>query len=168
MNRDDPDEDLSGADAVELPITDVLDLHSFRPAEVPDVVRDYLDAAAAKGYRQLRIIHPVAVDRSVVYTYSFRMKNAPARMFRDTVAFANVVNGTGSWGLTDDLEGYECIQGGFSPGAGPASSRATSRSRTWAGTHSRFAPASPASKASRTARSSTSCTPMRPSRRTTR
>ena len=46
-------------------------------------------------FRQLRIIHPLAVDRSVVYTYSFRMKQAPARMFRDTVAFANVVNGTG-------------------------------------------------------------------------
>ena len=30
---------------IELPITDVLDLHSFRPSEVPDLVRDYLDAA---------------------------------------------------------------------------------------------------------------------------
>ena len=68
-------------------------------------------------FRQLRIIHPLAVDRSVVYTYSFRMKNAPERMFRDTVAFANVVNGTGSWVLTDDLEVYERIQRGFSSGA---------------------------------------------------
>jgi hypothetical protein len=42
------------------------------------------------------------------------MKDAPAQMFRDTVAFANVVNGTGSWVLTDDLEVYERIQHGFS------------------------------------------------------
>jgi hypothetical protein len=45
------------------------------------------------------------------------MKNAPAAMFRDTVAFANVVNGTGSWVLTDDLEVYERIQHGLSSGA---------------------------------------------------
>ncbi len=68
-------------------------------------------------FRQLRIIHPLAVDRSVVYTYSFRMKNAPAQMFRDTIAFANVVNGTASWVLTDDLEVYERIQRGFTSGA---------------------------------------------------
>jgi hypothetical protein len=68
-------------------------------------------------FRQLRIIHPLAVDRSVVYTYSFRMKHAPLQMFRDTVAFANVVNGTGSWVLTDDLEVYERIQDGLSSGA---------------------------------------------------
>jgi dsDNA-specific endonuclease/ATPase MutS2 len=44
-------------DAVELPITDVLDLHSFLPEDVPDVVRDYLDLAYVQGLRELRIIH---------------------------------------------------------------------------------------------------------------
>ena len=77
----------------------------------------YPNCSFMSQFRQLRIIHPVAVDRSVVYTYSFRMKNAPPQMFRDTVAFANVVNGTGSWVLTDDLEVYERIQHGFSSGA---------------------------------------------------
>jgi len=77
----------------------------------------YPNCSFMSQFRQLRIIHPVAVDRSVVYTYSFRMKHAPAQMFRDTVAFANVVNGTGSWVLTDDLEVYERIQHGLSSGA---------------------------------------------------
>ena len=77
----------------------------------------YPNASFMSQFRQLRIIHPLAVDRSVVYTYSFRMKRAPARMFRDTIAFSNVVNGTGSWVLTDDLEVYERIQRGFSSGA---------------------------------------------------
>jgi phenylpropionate dioxygenase-like ring-hydroxylating dioxygenase large terminal subunit len=76
----------------------------------------YPNCSFMSQFRQLRIIHPIAVDRSVVYTYSFRMKNAPQRMFRDTVAFANVVNGTGSWVLTDDLEVYERIQLGLSSG----------------------------------------------------
>ena len=74
----------------------------------------YPNASFMSQFRQLRIIHPIAVDRSVVYTYSFRMKHAPARMFRDTIAFSNLVNGTGSWVLTDDLEVYERIQRGFS------------------------------------------------------
>jgi len=77
----------------------------------------YPNCSFMSQFRQLRIIHPLAVDRSVVYTYSFRMKNAPARMFRDTIAFSNVVNGTGSWVLTDDLEVYERIQRGFASGA---------------------------------------------------
>jgi hypothetical protein len=53
----------------------------------------------------------------VVYTYSFRMKQAPEQMFRDTVAFANVVNGTGSLVLADDLEVYERVQRGLASGA---------------------------------------------------
>jgi phenylpropionate dioxygenase-like ring-hydroxylating dioxygenase large terminal subunit len=77
----------------------------------------YPNCSFMSQFRQLRIIHPLAVDRSVVYTYSFRMPKAPARMFQDTVAFANVVNGTGSWVLTDDLEVYERIQHGLGSGA---------------------------------------------------
>src|SRR4051812_41325388 len=77
----------------------------------------YPNCSFMSQFRQLRIIHPLAVDRSVVYTYSFRMKHAPAQMFRDTVAFANVVNGTASWVLTDDLEVYERIQHGLNSGA---------------------------------------------------
>jgi phenylpropionate dioxygenase-like ring-hydroxylating dioxygenase large terminal subunit len=76
----------------------------------------YPNCSFMSQFRQLRIIHPLAVDRSVVYTYSFRMPKAPAQMFRDTVAFANVVNGTGSWVLTDDLEVYERIQHGLASG----------------------------------------------------
>lgn len=77
----------------------------------------YPNCSFMSQFRQLRIVHPLAVDRSVVYTYSFRMKHAPAQMLRDTVAFANVVNGTGSWVLTDDLEVYERVQRGLSSGA---------------------------------------------------
>ncbi|MDH3744406.1 MAG: Smr/MutS family protein [Acidobacteriota bacterium] len=42
---------------IEIPITDVLDLHPFQPRDVPSVVREYLDASHDKGLRDLRIIH---------------------------------------------------------------------------------------------------------------
>ena len=34
------------------------------------------------------------------------LKGAPEKMFEDTIAFANITNGTGSLVLTDDLETY--------------------------------------------------------------
>jgi len=76
----------------------------------------YPNCSFMSQFRQLRIIHPLAVDRSVVYTYCYRMPKAPAAMFRDSIAFANVVNGTGSWVLTDDLEVYERVQRGLASG----------------------------------------------------
>ena len=42
---------------VEIPITDTLDLHPFRPAEIKDVAREYLLEAHARGFRQVRLIH---------------------------------------------------------------------------------------------------------------
>jgi phenylpropionate dioxygenase-like ring-hydroxylating dioxygenase large terminal subunit len=77
----------------------------------------YPSCSFMSQFRQLRILQPLAVDRTAVHTYSFRMPQAPARMFRDTIAFSNVVNGSGSWVLTDDLEVYERIQRGFASGA---------------------------------------------------
>jgi phenylpropionate dioxygenase-like ring-hydroxylating dioxygenase large terminal subunit len=73
----------------------------------------YPNCSFMSQFRQVRIVHPLAVDRTVVYTYSFRLKGAPEQMFRDTIAFANVVNGTASWVLTDDLEVYERVQRGL-------------------------------------------------------
>lgn len=51
------DDESPFPDGVEVPIEDALDLHPFAPAEIPDVVRSYLEAAAAAGFRQVRLIH---------------------------------------------------------------------------------------------------------------
>jgi len=67
-------------------------------------------------FQQFRVVHPIAPDKTVVYTYVFRLKGAPEQMFRNAVAFSNVVNGTGSLVLTDDLETYDRIGMGFESG----------------------------------------------------
>lgn len=61
------DED-EGPEPVALAITDTLDLHSFPPSQIKDLVRDYLDLAYAKGLRRLRIIHGkgIGVQRRTV------------------------------------------------------------------------------------------------------
>ena len=83
-------DEIEGDEPVELPITDVLDLHSFRPAEVPDVVRDWLDATYEQGFRELRIIHGkgIGVQRQTVRTLLGRDPRVEA--FGDA----------GSWGAT--------------------------------------------------------------------
>ena len=42
---------------VEVPIEDAIDLHSFAPRDVLEVVRAYLEAAAEAGFREVRLIH---------------------------------------------------------------------------------------------------------------
>ena len=69
----------------------------------------YPNLSFMSQFQQLRVVHPIAVDRTVVHAYTFRLKGAPERMFRNTISFANTVNGTGSLVLTDDLEIYNRI-----------------------------------------------------------
>jgi len=42
---------------VRVPIEDVLDLHAFAPPDIPSVVDEYLRAAHAAGFREVRLIH---------------------------------------------------------------------------------------------------------------
>jgi DNA-nicking Smr family endonuclease len=56
-------------DMFRLPIEDVLDLHAFAPGDVPAVVADYVEEAAARGFREVRIVHGrgIGVQRAVVH-----------------------------------------------------------------------------------------------------
>ena len=85
---DDPSEPIA------LAITDVLDLHSFAPAEVPNLVRDYLDAAWEAGFRSLRIIHGrgTGTQRRTVRTLVGRDPRV--------VSFGDAPAGAGGWGAT--------------------------------------------------------------------
>jgi DNA-nicking Smr family endonuclease len=42
---------------VKIPIEDVLDLHIFKPQEIPDLLADYFAACIDKGIYSVRIIH---------------------------------------------------------------------------------------------------------------
>jgi DNA-nicking Smr family endonuclease len=42
---------------IELPIDGVLDLHTFRPQDVKDVVTEFIQECVARGIYDLRIIH---------------------------------------------------------------------------------------------------------------
>ena len=42
---------------VRIPIDGVLDLHTFRPSDLPELLTDYLEACREAGLLEIRIIH---------------------------------------------------------------------------------------------------------------
>jgi dsDNA-specific endonuclease/ATPase MutS2 len=44
-------------DPVHIPIESEIDLHSFAPRDIPSVVAEYVDAAAAAGLIEIRVVH---------------------------------------------------------------------------------------------------------------
>ena len=50
-------EDEESMEPVVLPIEDTLDLHTFRPNEVPDLLNDYFSECIRSGIYSVRVIH---------------------------------------------------------------------------------------------------------------
>jgi DNA-nicking Smr family endonuclease len=44
-------------DPLEIPIEGEIDLHAFLPRDIPSVVEEYLNEAAATGLREVRLVH---------------------------------------------------------------------------------------------------------------
>jgi DNA-nicking Smr family endonuclease len=81
-------------DFVTIPIEDSLDLHPFRPGETASVVAEYVAAAAAKGIRDVRLIHGrgIGVQRAIVRK---ALERSPLVM-----SFEDAVPAQGGWGAT--------------------------------------------------------------------
>lgn len=81
-------------DPVSVPITDILDLHSFPPRDVKDAVEAYLEEARARGFKYLRIIHGrgIGVQREMV-----RGVLARTEFVQD---FSDAPAEAGGWGAT--------------------------------------------------------------------
>lgn len=91
------EEEDAGAEessTVKLAVTDVLDVHSFPPGEIGELVRDYLDLACGRGFAQVRIVHGrgIGVQRERVRKILERDPRVEA--FGDAPAEA------GGWGAT--------------------------------------------------------------------
>lgn len=66
--RDERETPADDPEEVVVPIEDAIDLHPFRPRDIPDVVRSYLEAAVEAGIPEVRLIHGkgIGVQREAV------------------------------------------------------------------------------------------------------
>ena len=79
---------------IEIPIDGVLDLHTFRPAEVKDLLDDYISACLEKGIYSIRIIHGKGQGVLKKRVQSILKKDSRVARFAD----AEVPSG--GWGAT--------------------------------------------------------------------
>jgi hypothetical protein len=79
---------------MELPIDGVLDLHTFKPHEIKDLVPDYLAACRERGILQVRIIHGKGIGNLRRTVHAILAKHP------DVVSFALDYPEYGGWGAT--------------------------------------------------------------------
>jgi len=79
---------------VELPIDGVLDLHTFSPRDVKDLVPDYLAECQKRGILQVRIIHGKGIGHLRRTVHAILAKHP------EVVSFALDYPERGGWGAT--------------------------------------------------------------------
>lgn len=81
-------------DPISIPIDGILDLHTFRPAEIKYLVPEYLEACRNKGILQVRIVHGKGTGtlRRTVHALLERLDIVASFRLGD--------ESSGSWGAT--------------------------------------------------------------------
>ena len=81
-------------DLIELPIDGTLDLHTFPPRDVKDLIPDYLAECRAWGILEVRIIHGKGTGalRRTVHAVLARLP--------EVAAFKPAMEDRGGWGAT--------------------------------------------------------------------
>jgi DNA-nicking Smr family endonuclease len=90
----DPGDDPPFDEPVPIPIDGTLDLHAFAPAEVGDLLTEWIGACRDAGLRELRVVHGKgtgALRRSVE---ALLARDPRVRSFRAAG------EGAGGWGAT--------------------------------------------------------------------
>jgi DNA-nicking Smr family endonuclease len=79
---------------VRIPIEDSIDLHTFRPKEIPSLLEEYLLECQKKGLREVRIIHGKGkgVQRTIVHSF---LEKSPLVESYETAPLD-----AGAWGAT--------------------------------------------------------------------
>jgi len=79
---------------IELPIDGVLDLHTFQPREIKNLVPDYLTECQMRGILRVRIIHGKGIGNLRRAVHSILSEDARVE------SFALASGHFGGWGAT--------------------------------------------------------------------
>lgn len=86
----DPDD----TEPVEIPVEGTLDLHTFRPSDVKDLVTEYLRECATNGILRVRIIHGKGTGTLA------RMVRSILGKMPEVVSYMTAGPDEGGWGAT--------------------------------------------------------------------
>ena len=67
-------------------------------------------------FHQIRVVHPISVNETVIEGYCFRLKGAPEEIFYRSIRFLGTLVSPASMIFSDDLEIFERIQHGLENG----------------------------------------------------
>lgn len=84
----------SPEDPIEFEINGELDLHTFRPSDVGDLVPDYIELCLEKGIKRVRIIHGKGIGTLRETVHAILKKDDRVERFQ----LADQTEG--SWGAT--------------------------------------------------------------------
>ena len=79
---------------IELPIDGVLDLHTFQPREIKELVGDYLDECRKRSILRVRIIHGKGIDNLRRTVHAILAKHP------DVIEYSLASAHFGGWGAT--------------------------------------------------------------------
>ena len=79
---------------IQIPIEDVLDLHTFRPQDISDLLENYFDECLKAGIFSVRVIHGKGKGIQKRQVHRILQKNLRVKSFKDAPAEA------GGWGAT--------------------------------------------------------------------
>jgi len=83
-----------GDDPVEIPITGELDLHTFHPRDLTELIPAYLEACRDRGLLEVRIIHGKGTGTLRTTVHAILQRSPLVKSYR----LGNET--TGSWGAT--------------------------------------------------------------------
>ena len=86
---------MTDDDPVKIPINGVLDLHTFHPKDVKDLVPEYLRECRSQGVYHVRIIHGKGTGTLRAIVHSLLEKNP------HVLHFQTALYDGGSWGATE-------------------------------------------------------------------
>ena len=80
----------------------------------------YYPSLTIKGAIQsIRVVRPIAVDKTVIESWTFRLKGAPEALLERTVTYNRLINSPFSVVGHDDLHAYRAIQKGLHASGNP-------------------------------------------------
>jgi len=73
----------------------------------------YPSLTIKSAIQNIRVVRPIAYNRTIIETWSFRLKGAPDSMLQRTLLYSRLINSNGSMVGPDDLTAYFRIQEGL-------------------------------------------------------